>query len=283
LGNGSDELIDIAIKTFVEDDENIVTSECTFAEYEIIAKINNKKVITVPLKNMQIDLQAMSRTATTKTKMFFIANPNNPTGTYVNRSELGAFLKCLPCRSIVVLDEAYDAFIDVNDYPQGIDYINKRNVLVLKTMSKAYGLAGVRLGYCIAQGRFTSYMERARQPFNVNLVAQAGALAALGDDEFLAQTRRVTLEGKEYLYKELASMGIACIRSVTNFILIDTGRDCEVVFHKLLEDGVIVRDMKQYNLNTFLRITIGTPAENKKFIKALKKHCKGMPHDSGFA
>jgi len=271
LGNGSDELIDIAIKTFVEDDENIVTSECTFAEYEIIAKINNKKVITVPLKNMQIDLQAMSRTATTKTKMFFIANPNNPTGTYVNRSELGAFLKCLPCRSIVVLDEAYDAFIDVNDYPQGIDYINKRNVLVLKTMSKAYGLAGVRLGYCIAQGRFTSYMERARQPFNVNLVAQAGALAALGDDEFLAQTRRVTLEGKEYLYKELASMGIACIRSVTNFILIDTGRDCEVVFHKLLEDGVIVRDMKQYNLNTFLRITIGTPAENKKFIKALKK------------
>jgi len=271
LGNGSDELIDVVIKTFVEDGENIVTSRQTFVEYEIIAQVNNKKVVTVPLKNLAFDLRAMAAAVTPKTKLVFIANPNNPTGTYVSRGEFERFLKKLPARAIVVLDEAYDTFIDVDDYPRGIDYIKSGRVIVLKTMSKGYGLAGVRIGYCIAPARFTPFLERARQPFNVNLIAQAAALGALDDAAFLSKTRRITLAGKKYLYRELAAMGVAYIPSVTNFILIDIGRDGVEVFRRLLALGVIVRDMKQYRLDSFLRVSIGTPAENKKFISALKK------------
>jgi histidinol-phosphate aminotransferase len=271
LGNGSDELIDIVIKTFVEDDENIVTAGQTFVEYEIIAKINNKRCVTVPLKNFTFDLDGMLRAVTKKTKLIFIANPNNPTGTYVNRAAFERFLKKLPARTIVVMDEAYDTFIDVTDYPKSTDYVKSGKVIVLKTMSKGYGLAGVRIGYCIADSRYTTYMERTRQPFNVNLVAQAGALAALDDDAFLNRTRRVTLAGKKYLYRQLSAMGVPYIPSVTNFILIDVMSDCAVAFKKLLKLGVIVRDMKQYKLDTFIRVSIGTPAENALFIGALKK------------
>jgi histidinol-phosphate aminotransferase len=271
LGNGSDELIDIVIKTFVEDDENIVTANQSFVEYEIISKINNKKCVTVPLKNFTFDLDAMLRVINNKTKLVFIANPNNPTGTYVNRTAFERFIRKLPSRTVVVLDEAYDTFIDVKDYPRGIDYIKSGKVIVLKTMSKGYGLAGLRIGYAIADSRYAAYMERTRQPFNVNLVAQAGALAALDDDAFLARTRRVTLNGKKYLYSRLADMGVAYIPSVTNFILIDVRQDCVDIFKKLLKQGVIVRDMKQYQLDTFIRVSIGTPAENSKFIKALQK------------
>lgn len=271
LGNGSDELIDIVIKSFVEDDENIVTGDTTFVEYEISAKINNKKCVTVPLKNFTFDLDAMLRVINKKTKLVFIANPNNPTGTYVNQAAFQQFVKKLPERTIVVMDEAYDTFIDVDDYPDTIGYIKSGKVIVLKTMSKGYGLAGARVGYCIADSRYTIYMERARQPFNINLIAQAGALAALDDEAFLNRTRAVTLAGKKYLYAQLAAMGVAYIPSVTNFILIDVRADCAEVFKKLLKYGVIVRDMKQYNLETFIRVSIGMPAENKKFINALKK------------
>jgi histidinol-phosphate aminotransferase len=271
LGNGSDELIDVVIKTFVEDDENIVTAQQTFVEYEIIAKINNKTIRSVPLKNFTFDLDAMLRAVNSKTKLVFIANPNNPTGTYVNRRNFEKFIRALPSHTLVVLDEAYDTFIDVNDYPRGIDYVKSGRVIVLKTMSKGYGLAGLRIGYCIANAGYTAYMERARQPFNVNLVAQAAALAALDDDAFLAKTRRVTLAGKKYLYRLLTAMGVAYVPSVTNFILIDVKSDCVAVFRSLLKRGVIVRDMKQYKLDTFIRVTIGTMAENRKFIAALEK------------
>ena len=271
LGNGSDELIDIVIKTFVEGDENIVTADQTFVEYEIISKINNKKVRTVPLKNFTFDLDGLRAAINTKTKLVFIANPNNPTGTYVNRRDFDKFLKSLPRRTVVVLDEAYDTFIDVTDYPRGIDYIRSGRVIVLKTMSKGYGLAGLRIGYCIADSRYTAYMERTRQPFNVNLVAQAAAAAALDDDAFLSRTRRITLAGKKFLYNRLRAMGVRYIPSVTNFVLIDVQSDCITVFNKLLRQGVIVRDMKQYKLDTFIRVSIGTMAENRKFIAALKR------------
>jgi histidinol-phosphate aminotransferase len=271
LGNGSDELIDIVIKTFVEDGQNIVTAKQTFVEYEIISKINNKKIVTVPLKNFTFDLEAMKRAVNNKTKLVFIANPNNPTGTYVNRTALKRFLTGLPPATIVVLDEAYDTFIDVKDYPRGLDFIQDGRVIVLKTMSKGYGLAGLRIGYAIACPEYTTFMERVRQPFNVNLIAQAGALAAIDDDAFLARTRAVTLTGKKYLYKELTLLGINYVPSVTNFVLVNVRADCVGIFKKLLRLGVIVRDMKQYKLDTFIRVTIGTAQENKKFISALKK------------
>ncbi len=271
LGNGSDELIDVIIKTFVEDEENIITADNTFLEYGIISQVNNRKIITVPLKYFKYDLEAIKRKIDKFTKLIFIANPNNPTGTYVTRYELADFIEDLPEDLVLVLDEAYDTFIDVDDFPVSLKYMNNKNIIILKTFSKAYGLAGLRIGYAIARPELTAYMERVRQPFNVNLLAQAAALSGLEDKKFLSETKKTVLEGKIYLYACLDRMGIAYLPSVANFILIDTGKDCSVVFREMLKFGVIVRDMKQYGLKDFIRVTIGTKKENERFIKVLKK------------
>ncbi len=272
LGNGSDEIIDIIIKTFVEEDENIVTADVTFVEYEIIAQVIGRKVMTVPLKYFKYDVQAIKKRIDEKTKLVFIANPNNPTGTYVNKLEVLELLRDLPPRAILVLDEAYDTFIDVQDFPNSLSYVkDEKNVIVLKTFSKGYGLAGLRIGYAVTRPDFITYMERARQPFNVNSLAQIAAIAALDDRKFLAQTRKVILEGKKYLYERLSELGIAYVPTVANFILIDAGKDGSQVFKDMLRYGVIVRDMKQYGLKNFIRVTIGTKSENERFIKVLKK------------
>ncbi len=172
---------------------------------------------------------------------------------------------------MLVLDEAYDTFIDVDDFPNSLSYINNKNVIILKTFSKAYGLAGLRIGYAVCNPDFASYMEIARQPFNVNLLAQAGAVAALDDKKFLAKTRKTILDGKEYLYRSLASLGLSFVPSVANFILIDAGKDGVGVFKEMLKYGVIVRDMKQYGLKNYIRVTIGTKKENERFVKILRK------------
>lgn len=270
LGNGSDEVIDIIIKTFVEEGENIITSDVTFLEYEIISNVLGRRVKTAALKYFKYDLEAIKRKIDKKTKLIFISNPNNPTGTYVNRYELEDFINGLPENILVVLDEAYDTFIDVDDFPEGLRYLDK-NIIVLKTFSKAYGLAGLRVGFAIGSVKLTSYMERARQPFNVNLLAQAAALAALDDKDFLLKTRKVVLEGKNYLYDCLTGMGLPYVRSVANFILIDVGKDGQAVFKEMLKQGVIIRDMQQYGLKNYIRVTIGTKRENEKFIKVLKR------------
>ncbi len=271
LGNGSDELIDIIIKAFVEDNENIITAETTFLEYEIISKVNDRRIIRVALRYFKYDLEAIKRKIDKDTKLIFISNPNNPTGTYVTRYELEDFMRGLPNHVLVVLDEAYDTFIDVDDYPKGLNYINNKNLIVLKTFSKAYGLAGLRVGYAVANEEIISLMEKARQPFNVNLLAPAAAAAALDDKKFLARTRKTVLEGKAYLYDALAKLGIAYVASVANFILIDVGKDGVSVFKDMLRYGVIVRDMAQYGLKNFIRVTIGTKKENERFIKVLRK------------
>lgn len=276
-GNGSDELIDIVMKTFLEDGENIVTSDTTFVEYEIICGTYGRSVRKAPLKDFRYDLEAMRKLIDAKTKLVFIANPNNPTGTYVTRTQLNKFLQSLPERVITVVDEAYDTFIDCDDYPFAKDYIGRKNVLVLKTFSKAYGLAGLRIGYCLGDKKFTGYMEKARQPFNVNLIAQEAAIAALRDTAFLKKTRDITLEGKRYLYEAFSAMGLRAIPSATNFILVDVRADCTEVFRKLLRLGIIVRDMKQYKLESFIRVSIGKPAENRSFIAGLKKVLKEAP------
>ncbi len=271
LGNGSDELIDIIIKTFVEEDEHIITADFTFLEYKIISSVKGRTVITVPLKYFKYDLDAIKKKIDKKTKVVFIANPNNPTGTYVTKLEVEEFIRALPDNILLVLDEAYGTFIDVNDFPDSLNYIRNNNVIVLKTFSKAYGLAGIRVGFAVAKPEFASYMEIARQPFNVNSLAQVAAIAALDDKKFLKKTRNVVLEGKKYLYDALAKLGIAFVLSVSNFILIDIGRDGVGVFKEMLKYGVIVRDMKQYGLKNYIRVTIGTKKENERFIKVLRK------------
>ena len=275
LGNGSDELIDVVIKTFMEADENIVTSEGTFLEYEIIAQVNDRRVKKAPLSYFKYDLEAILRLVDKKTKLVFIANPNNPTGTYVTKNEVAGFIKALPEGVVVVFDEAYDTFIDVNDYPDSLSYLKKKkNIIILRTFSKAYGLAGLRLGYAIAAPELVVYLERIRQPFNVNLLAQAAGLAALEDKDFLRKTRRLTLEGKDFIYRQLSRMGLGYVPSVTNFVLIDVGRDSQEVFQDCLKFGVIVRDMRQYGLANFIRVTIGTQKENQRFLRVLSKVLK---------
>ena len=272
LGNGSDELIDVVIKTLVEPDESIVTAETTFLEYEIIAQTNDRRVKKAPLRYFKYDLGAMLKLMDKKTKLVFIANPNNPTGTYLSCFEVEEFLNALPKQVVVVFDEAYDAFIDVDDYPDSLSYLRrKKNIIILKTFSKAYGLAGLRVGYAIANTELVAYMERVRQPFNVNILAQAAALAALEDKEFLKKTRQLTLAGKKFIYSALSAMGLGFLPSVANFILVDVNRDGVEVFKAMLKFGVIIRDMQQYGLNNFIRVTIGTQKENERFVRVLRK------------
>lgn len=271
LGNGSDEIIDIIIKTFVEDDENIITADVTFLEYEILAKVNNRKVLTVPLKYFKYDLEAIKRKIDPKTKLIFIANPNNPTGTYITKHEVRDFVKNLPPGVIVVLDEAYETFIDVNDFPDSISQIGNTNVIIMKTFSKVYGLAGLRIGYAIAVPELISFMEKARQPFNVNSLAQVAAMAVLDDKVYLKKSRDLILKGKKFFYDELQKLGLAFVPSVANFVLIDLGRDGVGMFKELLRYGIIVRDMKQYGLKNYIRVTIGTKRENEKFVRYLRK------------
>ena len=271
LGNGSDELIDIIIRTFVEDGENIITADTTFLEYGIISKVNGRRIITVPLRYFKYDLEAVKKKIDKNTKLIFIANPNNPTGTYITKYEFEDFMRELPGDVLVVMDEAYDAFIDADDFPCGLNYMNNKNVIVLKTFSKTYGLAGLRIGYAVADAELVFYMEKVRQPFNTNMLAQVAAAAALDDKNFLRKTKKTILAGKDYLYDCLARLGIAYVPTVANFILIDVGRDGVSVFKEMLKYGVIVRDMDQYGLKNFIRVTIGTKKENERFIKVLKK------------
>jgi len=275
LGNGSDELIDVVIKTFCEADENIVTSDTTFLEYEIIAQVNDRKVKKAALSYFKYDLRGILGLVDKKTKLIFIANPNNPTGTYVTKYEVADFLKLLPGKVIVIFDEAYDTFIDVDDYPDTLALLKKKkNIIILKTFSKAYGLAGLRLGYAIASPELVSYMERVRQPFNVNILAQVAGLAALDDQAFLKKTRNLTLNGKDFIYGKLSDMGLCYVTSVANFILVDVGRNGKELFKAMLKFGVIVRDMAQYGLENFIRVTIGTQKENERFIRVLTKVLK---------
>lgn len=275
LGNGSDELIETIIKAFVEDDENILVADLTFLEYKIIAEAIGREVKVVPLKYFKYDLEAICKKIDRKTKLIFIANPNNPTGTYVTRYEVEEFLKKVPDTTLVVFDEAYDVFIDVDDFPKTLNYLRRKNVLVLKTFSKSYGLAGLRIGLAIGNTEVISCIEKARQPFNVNLLAQIAGSAALEDKEFLVKTRKLVLSGKQYLYKAFSDMGLAYLSSVANFVLVDVGKEGFVVFKEMLKYGVIVRDMRQYGLKNFIRVTVGTRKENERLVKVLRKVLKG--------
>jgi len=270
FGNGSDEILDLIIKAFAKRGDSILTSKCTFLEYKITAQIQNIKVGEVAIRGFKYDLKAIAQAVTKKTKIIFVANPNNPTGTYVSKKEVETFLRAVGKDVIVVFDEAYKEYVSVSDYPDTAKYINKKNVIVLRTFSKAYGLAGLRIGYCLASPELIDAMNRVRQPFNINSVAQAAALAGLADAGHVQRVKSITKQGRQYLYEVFKKLGLKFVPSVCNFILFDTAQDGKKVFEKLLRQGVIVRPMGIYGLKTFLRVTIGTMQENRKFAKALK-------------
>ncbi|MFC1645655.1 histidinol-phosphate transaminase [Candidatus Omnitrophota bacterium] len=270
FGNGSDELIDIVIKAFLNPGEEILTSKTTFVEYEIIARANGFKAKCLPLKDFRYDLNALKSSITKKTKVIFIANPNNPTGTYNTSRELINFLNSIPANMLVVVDEAYIEFVDAKDYPKTLKYFNRRNLIILRTFSKAYGLAGLRIGYAIANPDFIKSMERIRQPFNVNFLAQRAAESALRDVSFIKKTAKIIRREKNKLCKEFRKMGISYIPSQANFIMFKTKMEGLVLCRKLLKVGIIARDLKQYKLDKYVRITIGRPSDNRFFVKKLK-------------
>jgi histidinol-phosphate aminotransferase len=215
----------------------------------------------------------MNKAFTPKTKMVFIANPDNPTGTYVTRRELERFLDDTPKEVIVFLDEAYFEFAkDLPDYPNGMDYLDRPNIIVTRTFSKAYGLSGLRLGYGISNAQCVGYLDRVREPFNVNILAQYAGCAALEDRAFIRKTLKGIKREKEFLYSALKDLKTRYIPSATNFILIDLGqRDSKTIFHRMLKKGVIVREMSVWGFDTFIRVTIGTRPQNRRFIRALKE------------
>ena len=272
VGNGSDELIVLALRAFVDPGDEVVVATPTFLIYELQAKACGASVVTVPLRQYRYDLAAMKAAVSPHTKLVFIANPDNPTGTYVTRRELEDFLRSLPAETIAFLDEAYYEFVEATDYPQTLRYVADHPVIVTRSFSKAYGLAGLRVGYGIAQPELIAAMNAVREPFNVNSLAQVAASAALSDTAFLTRTRQLVREGRRYLTTALGAMHVRHIPSVTNFILIELGHGAAEVAQALLQRGIIVREMSAWKLPTCIRVTIGTVAENRKFVQALK-HC----------
>lgn len=279
FGSGSDELIEVIAKLFFTPDDEVVVSDHAFIRYKMAADLLGSKTVTVPMKDYTHDLEAMLAAVNNRTKAIFIANPNNPTGTYNTSAEFVRFMEGLAAKPLdntplVIMDEAYYEYARVlKDYPETLKYLSKYpNLVILRTFSKIYGLAGLRVGYGFASPEVVDYVDRVRPPFNVNLIAQAASVASLKDVKQV--TRSVSLVGKEkkYLYSEFKKLGIPYVPSAGNFILIEVeplkGDD---VFKSLLKKGIIVRAMGEYDFPCHVRVSIGKPAENRLFIRALKE------------
>jgi histidinol-phosphate aminotransferase len=272
LGNGSNELIELIIRTFLASGENVIQPFPTFLVYEKMVKGAGGVLSSVPLKDFRIDLKGMADAIVSKTKTIFINNPNNPTGTALPKSELVRFLNEIPKDIIVVLDEAYIEFATDEAVASGIEFLDAHPLLVvLRTFSKLYGLAGLRIGYGFGPKKIVDYINRIRQPFNANALAQAAATAALDDTEFVSRTLKIVREGLEYLYGCLNQMGLEYIPSQTNFFLIKVPGGGNETYERMLKEGVIVRSMESFGLPDYIRINAGLQEENERFIKTLKK------------
>ena len=274
FGNGSDELIVLALRAFVESGEQVILSHPTFMVYKIASEIVGADVVTVPVLDFKYDLEGMLSKITDRTKMVFIANPENPTGTHIRSGELERFIEQVPPEVVVFIDEAYYEFASgEDDYPEILRtrQWRDRNIIVTRTFSKAYGLAGLRIGYAAARADLISALNKIREPFNVNSIAQAAALAALRDQESLERSVGLVRGEKERFYRALDGMDVEYIPSKTNFILVNTKRDSKSIFKKLLEKGIIVREMSGWSLSGFIRVNVGLPPENDFFIEEFAK------------
>jgi histidinol-phosphate aminotransferase len=271
LGNGSNELIELLVRTFLRPGDEAVVPHPSFVVYPMMVQAAGGIRVMVMLKDYRIDLEAMARAITPMTKIVFIANPNNPTATIVTADEVAHFMSKLPERTIVVFDEAYIEFAQGPDFPDTLAHVAQgRKVVVLRTFSKAASLAGLRVGYAVADADAVALMNRIRQPFNVNALAQAAALAALEDDSHTLECVRMIEAGRHYLYDEFNALGLKYVPSRANFILVDVGRSASDIYQRLLKEGVIVRPLTPFGMESALRVTVGTPQENRRLIKALR-------------
>jgi histidinol-phosphate aminotransferase len=276
LGNGSNDLIELMVRAFLRAGEEAVIPHPSFVVYPMIVQAAGGIRVVVTLKDHRLDLEAMARAITPMTKLVFIANPNNPTATIVTATEVADFMARVPDKVIVVFDEAYIEFAQGPDFPDSLGFLRQgRKVVVLRTFSKAASLAGLRVGYAVADPDCVLLLNRIRQPFNVNAIGQVAALAALQDESHVLECLRMIEAGRHYLYDELAGMGVKYIPSRANFILVDVGRNATDVFNWLLKEGVIVRPMTSFGMDSCLRVTVGTPEENRRLVKALKKVLAG--------
>jgi len=268
LGNGSNELIEVLVRTFVQPGDEVVSADPSFVVYKMITQAAGGTNVIVSCKEMRHDLDAMADRVTPKTKIVFIANPNNPTGTMNTKREMDRFIERLPDHVIAAVDEAYYEYVTHADYPDSLDYLKSGiNILSLRTFSKIYGLAGVRIGYGITTKGIAEMMNKVRQPFNTNALGQIGALAALSDRKHVEKSIAINNEGKQYLYQSFGQLGVSFIPTETNFILFETAANGKDVYEALLRQGVIIRPMG----GNRLRVTIGLPDENKRFVAELDK------------
>jgi histidinol-phosphate aminotransferase len=275
LSNGADNLILMIANAFLNEGDEVVMAHPTFPVYTNVTQIMGGKPVRVKLKDFTHNLDGMLKRVNRKTKLVFICNPNNPTGTTITQQSFNRFLSELPDQVIVILDEAYGDFVEDPFYPNGLDYINdRRQIIVLRTFSKVYGLAGLRIGYALGREDLIGCLYQVRDPFPVHRLAQGAAVAALGDQDHVVKSIQLVYEGKRYLYKELDKLGLLYVPSEANFIFIDFERDSEVVFKALLHEGVIIRPGKTWGYPTCARVTIGRMEDNRRFIQALRKILK---------
>jgi histidinol-phosphate aminotransferase len=275
LGNGSNDILELAAHAFVQPGQSVVYAQYSFAVYPLATQAVGGRAIVVPAKNYGHDLPAMAKAIAPDTKLVFIANPNNPTGTFIPAAEIETFLDLMPRDVVVVLDEAYNEYLAPELQYDSIAWVRKYpNLLVSRTMSKAYGLAGLRVGFGIAQPTVTDLLNRIRQPFNVNSMAQAAAVAALADAAFLQKSAEINAAGYRQLTQAFDALDLEYVPSYGNFVLVRVGSDDGAgarVNLELLKQGVIVRPVGNYGLPQWLRVSIGLPEENEAFITALKK------------
>jgi histidinol-phosphate aminotransferase len=275
VGNGSNELIELMVRTFVLDGEEVLTSAQTFVAYRLAAQAHGRTLVEAPMKaRFHYDLEALRKLLSRRTKVVFLANPDNPTGTCFPEGDLASFLDAVPRETLVVLDEAYREFVEGPGWYQDALALRRRhpNLVVLRTFSKIHGLAGLRLGYGIAREEIVDLVDRVRAPFNVNLVAQAAGVAALGDEDHVARSRELVRTERPFLSEGLRSLGATVVPSQANFVLADfPGRPAKELFEALLRQGVVVRPMHGYGFPNAQRITCGRRPENERCLAALAR------------
>ena len=272
-GNGSDEIIDLVCRAYIEPGNNVIIPECTFSYYSIASKACGASVTYAPMKDgLGIDIDSIVSGINAQTKIVFLANPNNPTGLYLDFDSLSRLLELLPDQVLVLLDEAYGLFSRAGDFKSGVEFIGKdKRILVITTLSKSHGLAGLRVGFGIGDYSIIDSLNRIKPPFNVNILAQRAGIAALGDTLFLEKTLDTVWNGLDFLYSGLKSLGLEFLPSQTNFVLVKIGKNAKSVYNELLRQGIITRYMESYGLKEYIRISVGLPEENRTLINTMRR------------
>lgn len=275
IGNGSDEIMMLVALAYITAGDEVILSLNTFSTYETVSRLMEASITLVNLKNYTYDLEAMAGICSQKTKLIFVCNPNNPTGTMNTKGQLDYLISKASPNTIILIDEAYGEYVESPEYPDSLDYVRaNKNVVVTRTFSKVYGLAGLRVGYGIAKPEIIKYLKLVRLPFSVNRLAQIAATISLADSHHVEASRKNNSEGKKYLYAQLDKLGISYVKTEANFIFINLNNDADTVFMELMRRGVIVRPLSSFGMPGSIRVTIGTPEQNQKFIKALSEVIK---------